>query len=88
MSQPNSFNRNSVTQQILTTDGQVEQLPIGALILPPPVGLQAVAVCGGVAGGLCLWEGIFNELGVGLTICLGAIVHLFALRLLWVWVNS
>ena len=53
MAQPYSFNLNSVTQQVLTTDGRVEELPIGSLRVPPPVGFQSVAECGGALG-LCM----------------------------------
>ena len=73
MSLPYSFNRNPLlTRQILTPDGRVEELPIGALRVPPPVGLRQ-AECA-VGAGLCLWEGICWIGAAGLTICTGAII--------------
>ena len=74
MSLPYSFNRNPLTQLVVTSDGGVEQLPIGSLRVPPPVVVRAVALCGGFAGGLCLtgaWE-LFCYIGAaGTTVCTG-----------------
>jgi len=82
-------NINLLTRQILTSDGQVEELPIGALILPPPVGLftelSANEICYIVFGGFfCLVNGVPLALTciiVGaVTICVDSYEHAEAVR--------
>jgi len=70
-------NINLLTRQILTTDGRVEQLPIGALRLPPPVRFRQAECIAAGAGGLCIWEGICY---VG-AICTGAWVPILCVTI-------